>query len=260
MSDSANRPRVRTMLDDRVWRVTLDRPEAGNAVDRRLCHDLRSALLQKPAEARAVLLDAAGTRFCVGGDIRQFEAAHDLGSFVGELAHDWHATVRGLLEMDVPVVAAVQGAVAGAGVGLMSACDIVLCARSTRIRPAYIGLGFSPDGGTSWALTRALGLARAMDLMLDDGTLSAEEAHQAGLVARVEDDDALAGSALTLARRLAAGPVRAMVRTRMLSRMAMTSELPAHLDAEQQLITASAADAEGREGVRAYVERRSPVF
>ncbi|WP_409330877.1 enoyl-CoA hydratase/isomerase family protein [Trujillonella humicola] len=260
MSDTADRPRVRTALDDRVWRITLDRPEAGNAVDARLAADLAAALRGTPEAARAVLLDAAGPRFCVGGDVRQFAGAPDLAAFVGDLARDWHATVRVLLDLHLPVVAAVHGAVAGAGVGLMSACDIVVCARSTRIRPAYLGLGFSPDGGTSWALTRALGLPRALDLMLTDGSLTADEAHAAGLVARVTDDDALPASAGALARQLAEGPVRAMARTRALARRALSSDLTDHLDAEALLIAASAADPEGIEGVRAFVDRRPPDF
>lgn len=260
MHHTADHPSVRTALHDRVWRVTLDRPDAGNAVDGRLAEDLRAALLGKAAEARAVLLDAAGPRFCVGGDVRQFGAAPDLGPFVGDLARDWHATIRVLLELDVPVVAAVHGAVAGAGVGLMSACDIVVCGRSTRIRPAYVGLGFSPDGGTSWALARGLGSARALDLMLTNDALSAEEAQQAGLVARVVGDEVVGESSLALAQQLADGPVRAMVRTRTLVRKALVDDLDAHLDTEARLIALSAADGEGREGVRAFVERRSPDF
>lgn len=260
-ADRMERPGVRAALvDGGVWRVTLDRPETGNAVDGALADELRTALRAKPDAARAVLLAAAGPRFCVGGDVGQFGAAPDLASFVGDLAEDWHTTVRVLLGLDVPVVAAVHGAVAGAGVGLMSACDIVVCGRSTRIRPAYIGLGFSPDGGTSWALARALGPARTLDLVLTNGALTADEAQRAGLVARVEDDERVSESSLALARQLAAGPVRAMARTRTLVRRALVDGLDEHLDTEARLIALSAADPEGREGVRAFVERRSPDF
>jgi enoyl-CoA hydratase/carnithine racemase len=160
----------------------------------------------------------------------------------------------------VPVVAGIQGAVAGAGVGLIGACDLVLCARTTKIRPAYGAIGFSPDGGTSWALTRALGAPRALDLMLTDGALTAAEAHLSGLVARLVEDDELREAAVAVAQELANGPVRAMVHTRELIRGAAARTLEEQLDDEARLITESAADPEGREGVRAFVEKRAPDF
>jgi enoyl-CoA hydratase/carnithine racemase len=154
----------------------------------------------------------------------------------------------------------VHGAVAGAGVGLIGACDLVVCARSTKIRPAYGAIGFSPDGGTSWALTRALGAPRALDLMLTNGSLTAAEAHLNGLVARLVEDDELRDTAIALAHEITAGPVRAMVRTRGLVRRAATRTLDEQLDDEAQLIAESAADPEGREGVRAFTEKRPPNF
>lgn len=179
---------------------------------------------------------------------------------MGRLASDWHEVIGALLQSPVPVVAAVQGAVAGAGVGLMGACDLVLCARTTKIRPAYGAIGFSPDGGTSWVLTRALGAPRALDLLLSNGVLTAAEAHEYGLVARLVEDQELTASAELAAAELADGPVRAMVRTRALVRTAAGRTLEEQLDDEARLIAESAADPEGREGVRAFVERRAPDF
>jgi 2-(1,2-epoxy-1,2-dihydrophenyl)acetyl-CoA isomerase len=254
------RPRVLTEADGDVWRITLDRPEAGNALDPALAEALSGAFSGRPAETRAVLLLGNGPRFCVGGDVASFAGADDLGAFVGELAKNWHAVVRQILDCPVPVVAGVHGAVAGAGVGLLGVCDVVVCARSTKIRPAYGALGFSPDGGSSWALTRALGAPHALELMLTDGSLTAAEAHLYGLVGRLVDDDDLRDAASALAHQLAAGPVRAMVRTRSLVRGAAARTLDEHLDAEARLIQESADDPEGREGVRAFVERRTPDF
>ena len=251
---------VRTDLDGDVWRVTLASPQTGNAVDPAMAAALGEALRSRPPEARAVLLLADGERFCVGGDVRGFAAAEDPGAEVGQLATDWHAVVHALLATPVPVVAGVHGAVAGAGVGLLGACDVVVCARSTRIRPAYGAIGFSPDGGTSWTLAHALGPARALDLVLTDGTLDAAEAQACGLVARVVADDELSDAAVALAHTLAAGPVRAMVRTRALVRGAAVRTLAEHLDDEARLIAESAADPEGREGVQAFVEKRRPDF
>jgi 2-(1,2-epoxy-1,2-dihydrophenyl)acetyl-CoA isomerase len=259
-SDAQGRPRVLTEVDGDVWRITLDRPETGNALDPAMAEELGAALAARPPETRAVLILANGPRFCVGGDVRAFADAEDPGSFVGQLAHDWHEVIRTVLNTPVPVVAGIHGAVAGAGIGLIGACDVVVAARSTKLRPAYAALGFSPDGGTSWALARALGAPRALELMLTNGSLSAADAHLFGLVGRLVEDEVLQDEAVALAHQIAAGPVRAMVRTRSLVRRAATRTLDEQLDDEARLIAESAADPEGREGVRAFVEKRPPDF
>ena len=260
MTDAPERPSVATAVDDDVWRITLDRPETGNVLDPALARELARAVQERPSHTRAVLLLANGPRFCVGGDVRAFADADDPGAFVGRLARDGHEVIRLLLACPVPVLAGVHGAVAGAGIGLLGACDVVVCARSTVIRPAYAALGFSPDGGTSWTLTRALGAPLALDLMLSNGSLTAAQAHQVGLVGRLAEDDDLRHKAIALAHEIAAGPVRAMVRTRSLVRGAAVHTLDEHLDDEARLIAESAADPEGREGVRAFTEKRKPDF
>jgi 2-(1,2-epoxy-1,2-dihydrophenyl)acetyl-CoA isomerase len=225
-----------------------------------MAEQLTAALRARPEATRAVLLLGNGSRFCVGGDVRAFADAEDPGAFIGQLAHDWHEVVRLLISCPVPVLAGVHGAVAGAAVGLIGACDLVVCARSTKIRPAYGTLGLSPDGGSSWALARALGAPRALELMLTNSALTAADAHMFGLVGRLVDDDDLRATAIALAHQVAAGPVRAMVRTRALVRRAATRSLEDQLDEEARLIAESAADPEGREGVRAFVEKRAPDF
>jgi 2-(1,2-epoxy-1,2-dihydrophenyl)acetyl-CoA isomerase len=260
MTSAQDRPRVVTGVDGDVWGITLNRPETGNALDPAMAAELAAALRDRPAETRTVLLLAHGERFCVGGDVRAFAGVDDPRTYVGRLAHDWHEVIRALLYCPVPVIAGVQGAVAGAGVGLMGACDIVVCARSTKIRPAYGAIGYSPDGGSSWALTRALGAPRALELMLTNGALTAAEAHMFGLVARLVEDQEVHQAAFALAQAVAMGPVRAMVRTRALVRQAAVRTLEEQLDDEARLIAESAADPEGREGVRAFVEKRQPDF
>jgi len=260
MTEPPDRPQVLTETDGDVWRITLDRPETGNALTPALAAALGDAFAARPEQTRTVLLLANGPRFCVGGDVHAFADADDPGRFVGQLAHDWHAVVRTMLYCPVPVVAGVQGAVAGAGVGLIGSCDLVVCARTTKIRPAYGAIGFSPDGGTSWALARALGAPRALDLMLTNGALTAAEAHLSGLVARLVEDDLLRPTAVALAHEVAAGPVRAMVRTRGLVRRAAIRTLEEQLEYEERLIQESAADPESREALAAVLAQRPPDF
>jgi 2-(1,2-epoxy-1,2-dihydrophenyl)acetyl-CoA isomerase len=252
--------RVRTALDGDVWRISLDDADTGNPVDLVLAEQLADALAQRPGQARAVLLLSTGRDFCVGADVRILAATDDLPTLVRELSEVWQRVIRAVLYCEVPVVAGVRGSVAGAGIGLLGACDLVVCGRSMTLHPAYGSLGLSPDGGTSWALTRALGAPRALELLLTDGVLHAAEAHTFGLVARLVDDESLTEESTTLARSIAAGPVRAMVRTRGLVRRAAIRTLEEQLDDEERLIEESAADPESREAMAALLAGRRPDF
>jgi 2-(1,2-epoxy-1,2-dihydrophenyl)acetyl-CoA isomerase len=251
---------VTTAVEGHVWRITLDSPDTGNAVGLPMADQLLAALTARPAETRAILLLGNGPRFCVGADVTELAGAEDLPQLIAQLAQRWHQVVRTLLYAPVPVVAGVHGTVAGAGIGLLGACDVVVCGRKTKLHPTYGSLGLSPDGGTSWALTRALGAPRALELLLTDGALTAADAHFFGLVARLVDDERLIEAAVALAEQVAEGPIRAMVRTRGLVRRAAIRTLEEQLDDEARLIEESAADPEGREGVQAFVEKRRPEF
>jgi 2-(1,2-epoxy-1,2-dihydrophenyl)acetyl-CoA isomerase len=252
--------RVTTALDGDVWRISLDAADTGNPVDRVMAEQLLAALETRPPGARAVLLLSTGRDFCVGADVQEFAGTEDLAGRMRRLSEAWHRVVRALLYCEVPVIAGVQGSVAGAGIGLLGACDLVVCGRSTKLRPASGVPGLSPDGGTSWALTRALGAPRALELLLTDGVLNAADAHTFGLVARLVDDQVLVEQSVALARSMAAGPIRAMVRTRGLVRRAAIRTLEEQLDDEERLIAESAADPESREGVAAVLAERRPDF
>ena len=209
----------------------------------------------------AVLLAGEGPHFCTGADVGALAApgaAGDPRSPVRELAEELHELVRALVEVPVPVVAAVRGWAAGAGMSLVLAADIAVAGVSTRLRPAYPAIGLSPDGGLSWTLPRAVGAARARHSLLTDRVLDADEALALGLVATVVPDDEVVTEANELAQRLADGPTRALGRTKRLVRGG--GNLDAHLDAEADAIAESVADAEGREGVAAFGERRAPRF
>jgi len=259
---------VRVTREGDVLHAVLDDPDAGNVIGHELARGLLDAVGAVEASdppVRCLLLTASGANFCLGGDIRFFsqgsdEAAADVGDKIGELANGLHVALRRLRDVPVPLVTAVQGWAAGAGIGLALAGDVVLLAESARMRPGYVGLGFAPDGGVSWRLARSLGPARATDVLMNNGILTAPDVLAAGLASRVVPDGELADAALTAARALAAGPTRALVRTRDLVRAAGASTLDEHLDAEAAAIAACAGEPDGLEGVAAFLEKRRPAF
>jgi 2-(1,2-epoxy-1,2-dihydrophenyl)acetyl-CoA isomerase len=254
--------------DGDVLHAVLDDPGAGNVIGHPMVTGLMSALEDIAAAdppVRCLLLTAAGPNFSLGGDIRYFESAgeetpDDVGHKIGALAQGLHVVLRRLRDVPVPVVTAVQGWAAGAGIGLAFSGDVVLLGESTTMRPGYIGLGFSPDGGVSWRLARALGPARATDLLMRNGTLTAAEALAAGLASRVVPDGELLSEAKAVAAKLAAGPTRALIRTRDLVRAADAASLDDQLDAEAASIAACAGEPDGLEGVAAFLAKRRPAF
>ena len=244
-----------------VARIAFARPNRGNAIDLSTARELRAvtASLGTGADLGAVVLHGEGKNFCVGGDLQSFADAADPRSFLSELAATAHEALLGLHALEAPVLTAVQGACAGAGIGFALAGDLVLAATDVRFRVAYTGAGLSPDCGVSWSLTRTLGPARAADLILTNRTVDAEQAERYGLVSRVSTGDVLA-DALALAETLAAGPRDAFAQSARLVRDAREASLPRHLDAEAAGIAALAGTADGQEGIRAFLEHRRPAF
>jgi len=245
---------------DGIARVTLDDAERGNPIHPAMVAELRDAVRRASADsARVILLSATGRFFSVGGDIAQFGAAEDIGSFVDDLAEDLHRTVSELVRSQAVVVSAVHGMAAGAGFPLAAAADVVLAARSAKFTLGYTKIGFSVDGGTS-LLVHTLGLHRALRLALLNDVITADEAYAAGLVARVVEDDELAATADAVAAQLAAGSATAQAATKRLLRDVAEDSPESVLRAESLSIRARAAEPDGREGVQAFLEKRPPVF
>src|SRR3954452_9993522 len=151
---------------DGVARLTLNRPDAANGVNLPLARDLMDAVLAISADprARVVLLTGAGARFCGGGDLKSFAGRDDLSIHLREILGPLHTAIAGLVRGDAPVVAAVQGSAAGAGIGLVGASDILLAGESAKFVMAYTGVGLTPDGSSSWFLPRLVGLRRGRQL------------------------------------------------------------------------------------------------
>jgi 2-(1,2-epoxy-1,2-dihydrophenyl)acetyl-CoA isomerase len=244
----------------RVLRCVISTAEHGASLHGEAMRQATDALRALDEGVGAVLVVGEGPNFCTGGDLGAFAGAEDPGGFVRTVADAFHDFQRALLTAAVPVVAAVHGWAAGAGMSIVLAADVAIAGTSTRLRPAYPGIGFSPDGGMSWLLPRLAGAARARHILLTDQVLDAEQAATLGLVSAVVADADVAEEAERTARALAQGPTAALGRIKQLLHAAQTADLDTHLDAEAAAISASAAGAEGREGVAAFRERRAPRF
>jgi 2-(1,2-epoxy-1,2-dihydrophenyl)acetyl-CoA isomerase len=245
-----------------AW-IMPDRPTAHNALDLGLARDLfrASLLCNDDPEVRAVLIAPRGGTFCPGGDLKSFAATGDqLPRHVREVTTYLHGAISRLARLDAPVVIAVNGIAAGAGMSLALTGDVVLAARSARFTMAYTGIGLCPDGAATYYLPRLVGLARALDLTLTNRLLDAVEAQQLGLVSRVVPDEELEQEAAALAEQLAAGPTRAYGAAKRLLRGAWNETLETQMELESQALAELAASADAREGIAAFLAKRKPGF
>ncbi len=246
-----------------IARLTLNRPEARNGIERDLARDLATAALalHEDRSVRAVLITGAGPAFCAGGDLKAFAAQGDrLGSYIKEVTVDLHTAVTHLTQLDAPVIAAVHGSAAGAGLGLVAGADIVIAAESAKFVMAYTLVGLVPDGGSTWFLPRRVGLGRALEMSLLNRPLSASEAQSAGLVTRVVPDDRLGEEAEAVAVTLAAGPTRSFGATKRLLRASFGNGLETQLELESRAISDAGRTHDGREGIAAFLEKRAAAF
>ncbi|GAA3774880.1 enoyl-CoA hydratase/isomerase family protein [Streptomyces coacervatus] len=255
--------RVTVDIDgDGLARVEMCRG-AGNAIDLAMARALLDAAREcEKAQARAVLLTGRGRSFCVGGDLKEFAAlpGERLAGHLTDVTDALHGALRILAGLDAPLVAAVQGAVAGAGLGLVTAADVSLAASDAGFTAAYTAIGYTPDAGVSWSLPRLVGPRRAVDLLLTNRRVPAAEALQMGLVSRVVAPDRLDEEAVQTAGALARGATAAYAATRRLVGRALSASLDEHLDAEARQLAAAAVSAESREGVAAFLDGRRPDF
>jgi 2-(1,2-epoxy-1,2-dihydrophenyl)acetyl-CoA isomerase len=247
---------------DGVARLTLNRPDAANAIDVSLARALAEATarLTEMDDLRVVLVTGAGDRFCGGGDVRAFATSDDIGATLDEVLSHLHPAVLGLAGLGAPVVAAVQGRAAGAGLALVAGADLVLAGASAKFVMAYTGIGLVPDGGSTWYLPRVVGTRRALELALTNWVLTAEEACSWGLVTRVVPDDELMEKTEAIVTQLAGGPTRAYAAAKRLVRDAATNDLETQLAREAAEMVAAGRTADGIEGVAAFVEKRRPRF
>ena len=212
----------------------------------------------RTAVGNAVVLTGAGRGFCVGQDLNEFrEGADDVGE---RLRKNYNPSVLALRTLDKPVLAAVNGVAAGAGLALACACDLRLSAASATFVPAFVNIGLVPDTGATYFVTRLLGYSRAFEWLCSGRRLSAADAHAWGLVLEVVEDGRLAERAAGLAATLAALPTGAIGMTKRLLERAALSDLAEQLELEAQLQSVAVGSEDFREGVSAFLEKREPRF
>lgn len=249
--------------DQGVATITLNRPDAANAINVELARELMlvaNACDESPS-IRAVILTGAGKFFCAGGDVQAFASSADkVGELTKEITAYLHAAISRFARMNAPLIVAVNGAAAGAGFSMAIFGDLVLAAESAKFTLAYTGIGASPDGSSSYFLPRIVGLRRAQELMLTNRRLSAAEALDWGLVTRTVADEELMAEARKLATQLAAGPRMAHGVVKQLLISTFNESLETQMELESRGISASLSNSDGQEGIAAFLAKRKPSF
>jgi len=247
--------------------ITLNRPEARNAMSDKLTPALRSQIKERGEDdsVGALLITGAGTAFCSGGDVKAMGGRGPRGqmSFEERLSDlRWRqANLTGaLVALRKPTIAALPGAAAGAGLAIALACDMRIAARSAFVSTGYARVGLSGDYGIAWLLTRAVGSARARELMFTAERVEAERCERIGLVNRLVDDAKLQDEAFALAKSLAQGPRVALASMKDNLDDALHIDYPTALHREAERLVRASRTADHKEAVAAFVEKRKPVF
>jgi len=250
-------------VKDGVATITLNRPDAYNALNLALARELFAAVLavdEDPA-VRAVVITGAGKAFCGGGDVKDFaDNLARIGLLIKELTTYVHGAVSRLVRTPKPVITAINGVAAGGGLSLALAGDLVLAAESARLTMAYSKIAATPDGSSTYWLPRLVGLRRATELFYTNRVLTAKEALDWGLVTRVVPDAELAEATGRLAAELAQGPTLALGQGKLLFHVSTTESLETQMELESQSIARSGHTEDFAEGVRAFAAKRPPSF
>ncbi|MFL5197993.1 MAG: enoyl-CoA hydratase/isomerase family protein [Microvirga sp.] len=249
---------------DGVATLTLNRPDAYNALDLMLGRELFQAAIELDEDAgvRCVVITGSGRAFCAGGDVKSFvENLGRIGAHIKELTTYLHGAISRLCRSDKPVIMAVNGVAAGGGFSLALSGDLVVAAESARFSMAYSRIAATPDGSSSYFLPRLVGIRRALELYLTNRPLSAREALEWGMITRVVPDGELASSVATLARELAQGPSKAFGAAKRLFHQSTWESLETQMELEAQAIAASGRTEDFRAGVTAFADKKpAPVF
>jgi 2-(1,2-epoxy-1,2-dihydrophenyl)acetyl-CoA isomerase len=250
-------------LEGAVARVTLNRPSALNALTERMHGEVQDALNEvERSDARTLVLTGAGRGFCAGQDLaeglpRKGDPPKDLGETVERY---YNPLIARLIAFEIPVICAVNGVAAGAGVNIALACDVVIARESACFIQAFVNIGLMPDAGGTWVAPRLVGQARAMGWMLSGTPLAARDAAAWGLIWSAVPDDELARETDALAKRFAAGPTKALAAIKRALWSGWSATLAQQLDHERTYQQGLGFSADYAEGVAAFLEKRQPQF
>lgn len=251
------------VIDDGVATITFNRPEDANAMDRDVMYELMHAAIRcdEDRTIRCAVVTGSGGFFSAGGDLAAFaDAGNDTGALLKEMTTFFHAAVSRLARMDAPVIAAVNGTAAGAGFSLVAACDLAIAADTAVFTSAYTAASLTPDGSSTYFVPRLIGLRRATELMLTNRRLSAAEAMDWGLINQVVPPEELRDTVGALARRLATGGTLAFGATKRMLQASFSETLETQMESEARSIAAMSHTEDGREGIKAFFEKRKPNF
>lgn len=259
---SAAHETIKFTIEDDVAKLTLNRPDRLNSFNIVMHEEVKAAVAQAETEARCLLITGAGRGFCAGQDLADRAVCAD-GS-TPDLGHSlemyYNPLVRRITSMEIPVICAVNGVAAGAGVNVALACDMVLAAKSAKFVQSFSNLGLLPDSGGSWILPRLIGQARAMGLTLTGTPITADQALDWGMIWQVHEDAALMEAATALAQKLANGPTRGLAATKTFIRTSGLNSLDTQLDLERDKMRELGQSEDYKEGVAAFLAKRPPAF
>ena len=256
---------VQYQLDGTVATVTMNRPDALNALSLQLTQDLDAAFKQAIADgARAIVFTGNGRAFCSGGDLREMQSMWQkegrIEAFLEAPLGALHGVIKLIRETPIPFIAAVNGVCAGAGVNFALACDIVIAAEDAAFREAFVRIGLTPDCGGTFFLPRAVGEKIATEMFMTGDAVTADRALQIGMINRVVPTAELLSQANELAVKLASGPTASMGRVKRMMNAAYSNDLDAQLALEHECQIESGKGEDFKEGVAAFFEKRAPNF
>jgi len=248
-------------VQDGILTITLNRPDVLNAFNEQMTADLRAAFLRadEDQEIRVVVVTGAGRAFCSGQDLKdiQGEERRNLGE---SLERRYNPLIRSMRTLPKPVIAAINGACAGAGLSLALACDMRIAAENAKLIEVFIRIGLVPDSGSSWFMPRLLGYARAFELCATGRDVRADEAERLGLVNKVVHPDLLRDYTMSVARQFATAPTQAIGQIKRMLDYAVNHTLDETLDFEKQMQEHAGYSHDYSEGKMAFLEKRPPIF
>ncbi len=254
---------INFQVENSIARITINRPDNANTINLQLAKELSeiAAECDNNPEIRAVIFTGAGKMFSAGGDLASFASLSDkIGAGLKELTLYLHGAFSRFSRMRAPLIVAVNGVAAGAGLSIVVLGDYNISVKSAKFTMSYTGAGLSPDGGATYLLPRLIGLRRAKEMMMLNRVLTAEEALDWGLVNEVVEADKLLERAEELARQIASGPTQAYGSVKSLLLSSADNSLETQMELESRAISALSGGEDGQEGITAFLEKRKPVF